>query len=138
MITSETLEGSRSQDPLPPAAPLSKILVAFAGPFMNLVFAFCLAVILYFAGLPVLVNPSIIGYVEPGSTEATLGIREGDKIVEINGRQVRSWQDVQMATVLARTNILPVVIERSGRQVGRIRHEQAFERVRHVRPPRSP
>lgn len=115
MLTSEALEGQKSDEPPPPpASPLSKILVAFAGPFMNVVFAFAIAVVIYFVGLPVLVNPSIIGYVEPGSPEAALGIREGDRIVAINGRPVNSWQDVQMTTVLARTNMLPVTIERVG------------------------
>src|SRR6185436_19238291 len=49
MITSEALEGGKSSDePIPPASPLSKILVAFAGPFMNVVFAFAIASFLYF------------------------------------------------------------------------------------------
>jgi regulator of sigma E protease len=63
-----------------------------------------------------LVNPPIIGYVEPGSEEAKLGIKEGDKIVQVNGQKIKSWQDISMATVLARTNVLPVVIEREGAQ----------------------
>ena len=117
MITSEALEGGKATDePLPPVSPFSKILVATAGPFMNLVFAFAIASVVYFVGLPVLVNPPIIGYVEPDSPEAKLGIREGDKIVEVNGKPIRSWQDIQMATVLARTNIVPVLIDRAGVQ----------------------
>lgn len=115
MITSEALEGSRPDEAnLPPASPWSKILVAVAGPFMNVVFAFAIATVIYFVGLPVLVNPSIVGYVEPDSAEAKMGIKSGDRIVEINGKAVRSWQEVQMTTVLARTNVLPVVIERDG------------------------
>ena len=43
MITSEALEGSSAQEQVPPAAPLSKILVAFAGPAMNFVFAVAIA-----------------------------------------------------------------------------------------------
>src|SRR5688500_8718192 len=79
MITSEALEGEQAEEPLPPASPLSKILVAFAGPFMNIVFAFVIASVLYFTGLPVLFDPSIIGYVDPNSPEGKLGIREGDR-----------------------------------------------------------
>jgi len=60
------------------------------------------------------VNPPIIGYVEPGSPEAGLGIQEGDVIVEIAGQPIRSWEEVQETTILARTNILPVVIARGG------------------------
>ena len=115
MITSEALEGeAASKEKIPPAPPISKILVAFAGPFMNVVFAFFIGTVIYFVGLPVLVNPSIIGYVEPGSAEAKLGIREGDRIVEVNGEKVKSWQDVNLATILARSNVMPVVIERDG------------------------
>src|SRR5690242_9290981 len=118
MITSETLEGGKSStdEPIPPASPFSKILVAFAGPFMNVVFAFAIATLIYFVGLPVAVNPSIIGYVEPGSAEAKFGIKEGDRIVSVNGEKVKSWQDVSMYTILARTNVIPVVIERDGAQ----------------------
>lgn len=116
MVTSDALEGGKNADepPLPPASPWSKILVAFAGPFMNIVFAFVIATVIYFVGLPVLVNPSIVGYVDPESDEAKLGIQEGDRIVEVNGKLVDSWQDVQMTTVLARTNVIPVVVERGG------------------------
>ena len=118
MVTSETLEGSTATagSEIPPAAPLSKILVAFAGPMMNLVFAFVIATFIYFVGLPTLVNPSIIGYVDPQSAEGKLGIREGDMIIEVDGRPAKSWQEVQMATILARTNVLPVVIERQGQR----------------------
>ena len=115
MVTSDAIEGSsENAETLPPVSPWSKILVAFAGPFMNVVFAFVIASVIYFVGLPVLVNPSIIGYVDPASPEAALGIREGDRVVEVNGKQVNSWQDVQMTTVLARTNVIPVTIERDG------------------------
>ncbi len=116
MITSEALEGgnSSSEAPIPPASPLSKILVAFAGPFMNVVFAFAIASLIYFVGLPVAVNPAIIGYVEPGSTEAKLGIKEGDRVISVDGEKVKSWQDVTMHAALARTNVMPVVIEHDG------------------------
>lgn len=116
MITSEALEGSRNpgDEVLPPVSPWSKALVAFAGPFMNVIFAFVIATVIYFVGLPKLVNPSIVGYVDPDSEEATLGIREGDRIVEVNGKRVDSWQEVQMAAVLALTKVMPVAIERDG------------------------
>jgi regulator of sigma E protease len=115
MITSEALEGKQEDaEKIPPASPLSRILVAFAGPFMNLVFAFFLAFIIFVVGLPILENPSLVGYVDPASPEFALGIRRGDKIVQVNGRKTTSWQDVQMATVLAQTNTFPVVIERNG------------------------
>ena len=113
MITSEALEGQSAKE-VPPAPPLHKILVAFAGPFMNVVFAFVIATAIYFVGLPVPVNPAIVGYVEPNSVEARLGIQEGDRIVAVNGTPVKTWQDVMLNTIVARTSVIPVVIEHNG------------------------
>ena len=115
MITAEALEGQSAED-VPPALPLHKILVAAAGPFMNVVFAFAIATVIYFVGLPIPVNPAIVGYVEPGSAEAKLGIQEGDRIVSVNGESVKSWQDVVQNTVFARTSVLPVVVEHNGKE----------------------
>ncbi len=115
MITSEALEGESAKE-VPPAPPGHKILVAFAGPFMNVVFAFAIATAIYFIGLPIPVNPAIIGYVEPNSAEAKLGIQEGDRIVAVNGAPVKTWQDVMLNTIVARTSVLPVVIEHNGKE----------------------
>src|SRR6059036_3215224 len=47
MVTSEALEGAHaSAEKIPPAAPWSKILVAIAGPFMNVVFGFAVAALI--------------------------------------------------------------------------------------------
>src|SRR5436190_7891018 len=108
MVTAETLEGKAGEESLPPASAGSKILVAVAGPLMNVVFAFVIAVVLYFVGLPIAVNPPIIGHVDEKSEEHKLGLREGDIIVQSDGKMVRSWQDVQILPALARTNVLQI------------------------------
>jgi regulator of sigma E protease len=115
MLTSQTLEGkNESSDPLPKVSPISKMLVAFAGPAMSALFAFVIAAVLYVVGLPKLVNPAIIGGVEADSTEAKLGIRTGDRVVAVNGQTVDSWEEAQKVAMFATTNVLPVVIERNG------------------------
>ena len=115
MITSEALEG-KADGAVPPAAPWKKILVAVAGPFMNVVFAFAIATFIYFVGLPVAVNPPIVGYVKPDSPEAQMGIRPGDTIVSVNGEQIKTWDDINVITATARTSVMPVVIERDGKK----------------------
>jgi regulator of sigma E protease len=116
MLTSEALEGSNDTpaEKLPPITPWSKILVSVAGPLMNIVFAFVIATVLYFTGIPVSVSPSFIGYVDPKSPEAVMGIKEGDRIVSVDNYLVSSWEDVQKYTVLARTNVISVIIDRDG------------------------
>jgi len=115
MVTSPTIEG-KTAETVPPATPLQKTLVAVAGPLMNVVFAFFIATIIYFVGLPVPVNPAIIGYVEPNSPEARLGIQPGDRVTAVDGKKIESWQDVVLDTIVARTSVLPVTIERDGNE----------------------
>jgi regulator of sigma E protease len=116
MITSEALEGANQTDvqKLPPASPFSKILVALGGPLMNIGFAFVVATVIYFVGLPVPVNPSIVGYVPPDSPEAKLGIRPGDRIVAIDGQSVASWQEIMATTALSPSSTFLVEMERNG------------------------
>ena len=134
MLTSEALEGSSSDappnqekddgeakkqgaesaakppapEPLPPASPLSKILVAFAGPFMNVVFAYAIATFLYVFGLPVKVNPSIVGMVEEGSEAYEAGIRTGDRVVSVFDESVSTWDKIFERVYLAKGNQVPI------------------------------
>ena len=111
MMTSSAIEGEKKEEEIPPAPPFSKILVAMAGPLMNVAFAFFIAGVIYYIGLPVAVNPSIVGYVDPASPEGKMGIQKGDRIVAVDGKPVKSWEDVINMTVLALTNTLPVTIQ---------------------------
>ena len=113
MITAEALEG-HADEQIPPAPPLHKILVAVAGPFMNVVFAFAIATLIYFVGLPVPDSQPIIGKVDPASPEGRLGIRENDRVVMVDNKPIKSWEDVMEFTMLARTNLIPVVVEHGG------------------------
>ncbi len=114
MVTSEALEGPNKETALPSSSPGSRILVALAGPLMNLLLAFILAGVLYFVGLPIQVNPAIVGEVQPDSTEAKMGLRPGDRLVSVAGKTVTSWEDAQMTAAMAPTNVLPVVIDHNG------------------------
>jgi regulator of sigma E protease len=116
MSPMEAIEG-KSEGPaeeLPPASPASKIMVAFAGPIMNIVLAVLLACIVWQIGLSVPINPSVVGWVEPGSREEQLGIRPGDRIVQVNDREVKTWMDIQRAVAVSREPSVKVIIERDG------------------------
>jgi regulator of sigma E protease len=110
MVTSSAIEGEKKDEEIPPAPPFSKMLVAVAGPVMNVLFAFLVATVIYYVGLPVPVNPSVIGYVDPTSPEGKMGIKKGDRIIAVDGKPVKSWEDVMGSTILALTNTLPVTI----------------------------
>jgi len=116
MAPMEAIEGkSETQaEPLPPASPASKILVAFAGPIMNLILAVILATIVWQVGSSAPVNPSFVGWLEPGSREEQIGIQPGDRIVQLNDRQIKTWMDVQRAVAISREPNVKIVLERNG------------------------
>ena len=117
MATSDALEGKAAEgaEQLPPVSPWSKILVALSGPSMNIFFGVAIACLLWGVGMPVQINPPIIGYVDPASPEAKLGIQPGDVIQYVDGKPITSWSDVQQTSILARSTKLPVVIARPGK-----------------------
>ena len=116
MITSEAIEG-RSDQAIPPASPVSRMLVAAAGPAMNVVLAFAIATVIWQIGLPVLVNPAFVGRVEAGSEADRAGLKANDQIVEVNGAKVRSWQEIEQEVALSTTNLVRGVVERSGKRI---------------------
>ena len=79
---------------LPPAPPWKRIIVAFAGPFGNLVLAaVCAVAIFFFAPDEAIGASTTVGMVEPDSAADQAGIRPGDRILSVNGNTVRSWTD---------------------------------------------
>ncbi|MFT6620747.1 MAG: regulator of sigma E protease, partial [Limisphaerales bacterium] len=119
MLTSEALEGDNQdeREQLPPVSPLAKILVAFAGPFMNVMFAFAIATVIYMFGLPMKVNPSIIGFVDPESAEYAAGVRQDDQILKVDGNPATSWEQVFNNVIGARTNVIEIVMDRDGNEI---------------------
>lgn len=71
--------------------------VLAAGPIANLLLAFILYWIINLLGVAVL--PVKIGEVVPQSLVAEAQIPAGSEITAINGKQIESWQDAQLALV---------------------------------------
>jgi regulator of sigma E protease len=117
MVTSDLVEPKSGEpiESLPAASPWTRILVALSGPMMNVFFGIAIACLLWGVGMPVQINPPIIGYVDPASPEAKLGIQPGDEILSVDGKAITSWQDVQQTSILARSTNLAVVMARPGK-----------------------
>ncbi len=116
MSPMETIEGKteNASVELPPVSPLSKILVAVAGPVMNIFLAIVLATVLWQVGSSKPVNPSIVGYIEPGSREEMDGIQRGDRIVKVNDTEVKDWMGVMTAVALSLEPTVNVTFDRNG------------------------
>ena len=87
---------------------------------MNVILAVVLLTGLYVYGTDVpefLSGRAVIGIVEAGSPADRVGIKAGDWIVSIDGKQRPDWQDVQNRILTNPDRTLPIVIERGGKRM---------------------
>jgi len=76
-----------------------RFLVLVMGSIMNIILAIVLVAILNMVGVPVPEyqdQAPVIGWIDPGSPAEKSGLAVGDEILEINGRQVKSWHEVEI------------------------------------------
>jgi regulator of sigma E protease len=69
-----------------------RFLIVFSGPFFNLLFAAFIFVLVFLAGVPVPLPD--IGKMQENSPAAAAGLMTGDRVLQINGKKVDSWQDI--------------------------------------------
>ena len=111
---------------LPPAKPWDRILTALAGPLGNIVFGFLLAAVVWYVGVE---RPAPMSYcdvisVEKSSPEYRAGLRPGDRIIAVNGKQFEhGWQELSQRIMLASDRVTLRV--RRGRKVLDIRYKPA-------------
>ena len=88
--------------------------VILAGPLMNLFLAFFIFVGRAWIQGVVQYDTTRVGWVRPGSPAEEVGIRRGDRILEVGGRKVRTWREVGegLAELVGRGGI--VKVERGG------------------------
>jgi regulator of sigma E protease len=109
-----------------------RLIIAFAGPFMNIVLAIAVLTGLYMVSYEKVLDDqsAVIGHVMPDSPAAKAGIQPGDRIIRLNGKDNPEWEDVvttewgnvgrPMAVTIARGDrkidltITPVLDEKSG------------------------
>src|SRR6266511_3404269 len=74
-----------------------RLIIAFAGPFMNIVLAVGLLTGLYMVKFQRVVDADLhatIGHVTPGTPAAKAGIQDGDVIVGLDGKSNPTWEDI--------------------------------------------
>jgi regulator of sigma E protease len=101
----ERIQGGAPQK-LPPVSPWKKIIVAFAGPLGNVLFALVLAWSIFLgSSQPILEEQTAtVGMVDETSAAYKKGIRSGDVVVSVNGTPVQSWTDFAVESVLGEEN----------------------------------
>lgn len=109
-----------------------RLIILFAGPFMNVVLAVAVLTGLYMVSYEKIIddNGAVVGHVIADSPAAKAGIIAGDKIVKIDGNTNPDWEDiltreiervdrpmsvtVQRGTQSFNTTVTPVLDEKSG------------------------
>jgi regulator of sigma E protease len=102
-------EGSYYEKPL-----LKRMGIILAGPVMNIVLAILLfSVIFYIVGTPT----TVIDKVMEDYPAALSGIRPGDRILEIDGQDVDSWEKLQFLVSTSKGEKMTVKVDRQGEAI---------------------
>lgn len=99
-----------------PAKPVwQRAAIVFAGPAINFLAAILLlGALAYIQGDPE--APPVVGAVSNGSAAQSAGLKAGDRIVSIMGRDIGSFTDISSIVTLRPNEVLPYVVERNGQR----------------------
>lgn len=106
------------------APPWKRIIVSVAGPSANLLFAVVVLSIIWLAGfniqtygnkvIPISEHP-----IDEGRTRTypadRAGLREGDEIIELDGKPVRHYRDLQEIVTVSANETIPITFRRDGK-----------------------
>ncbi len=90
--------------------------IVAAGPAANYLFAI-LALMVLFATAGEPYTPPLIGGIEPGTAAAEAGLREGDRVLDVDGSQIERFEDITRIVQLRPGQTMAILVERSGEQV---------------------
>jgi regulator of sigma E protease len=97
-----------------------RFLVAFAGPFMNIVLAVAIVAFSYLTGVYVpryQKEAAIVGPMVANSIAQRAGLKTGDRIVSVHGNTVHKWEDMEIALATAPKDALDIEVERGQARV---------------------
>jgi regulator of sigma E protease len=96
-----------------------RLIIAFAGPFMNIVLAVSLLTSLFMVKYQRVSDADmepVIGHVVPDSAAAKAGIQDGDRIVKFEGKNNPTWDTIEMKEIASAFRPLHLTIERGGKR----------------------
>jgi regulator of sigma E protease len=103
-----------------------RMAVVIAGPASNFIFGIiALAILLAVYGEPR--NAPVIEQVQDGSAAAEVGLQKGDRIVEIAGQPVKTWQDLQRIVQMSVGEPMALVVDRDQERLNLLAHPQIKE-----------
>lgn len=100
-----------------------RLAVAAAGPAMNVLLSLALMAGIFMAGVQVplyLSESPVIGYIIEGSPADEIGLALGDRILEIDGKAVDTWEDAQLAIATLPSKTIKISYQRDSNTFERI------------------
>src|SRR5271170_838847 len=93
-----------------------RLIIAFAGPAINIVLAVVLLTGLFMQHYPKVPTPNnpVVGYLVPDGAAAKAGIHDGDQVVQIDDKTSPNWEDIMMKEVASAHQPLQVWVMRTG------------------------
>jgi regulator of sigma E protease len=120
-LAGETVEDDRTgaPDEFLSKSKWVRFQVYLAGPVMNLLLAFVVvaAVLTHGAEVPLYQSmPPVLGSVDTGSPAEAAGLQAGDRILEVDDKNVPTWDDLNMAVLPKGGQAISLVVLRDGQQ----------------------
>jgi len=96
-----------------------RMCIAFAGPAINVVLAVVLLAGLFMAEFPRVPTPTnpIVGYVLPDGAAYKAGIREGDKVIQVDDTNSPTWENIAIKEISSAGRPIEVWVLRSGERM---------------------
>ena len=96
-----------------------RLIIAAAGPFMNIVLAVGVLTGLYMVKYQKVADSdlqAVIGHVIADSPAAKAGLQDGDRIVKLDGKSDPNWEDVGLKEVEGAYRPMHLTVERAGKR----------------------
>jgi regulator of sigma E protease len=96
-----------------------RMCIAFAGPAINVVLAVVLLAGLFMAEFPKVPTPAnpIVGYVLPDAAAYKAGVREGDRVVQVDDTNNPTWETIAIKEISSAGRAIEVWVLRNGERM---------------------
>jgi regulator of sigma E protease len=96
-----------------------RAIIAFAGPAINVVLAVALLTGLFMVEFPKIPMPHdpVVGFVMPDGPAERAGIREGDRVVQIDNTTDPTWEDIGLTEIASARRAMQVWVLRNGQRL---------------------